>query len=173
MPFNTVFLRPLNWPRPKPYHLSTMTAVNANHKILSDLFSRRFREGVSFPNFAERSILKLPLSKLCAVPLALQNRAFFGREQRCQEKRKRGGQERGQKGKRTREERSAINSRASGIRKGKPAADLELTLPRTLPQPSDRTALGTLRFRTLNPALFFLSRDSCSDSIVSAPKRKI
>ena len=45
-----------------------------------DLFSRRFREGISFPNFLEMSILKLPLSKLCAVPLALQNRALFERE---------------------------------------------------------------------------------------------
>ena len=42
-----------------------------------DLFSRGFREGISFPKFVERSTLKLPLSKLCAVPLALQNRAFF------------------------------------------------------------------------------------------------
>ena len=42
-----------------------------------DLFSRRFREGISFPNFLERSILKLPLSKLCVVPFALQNRALF------------------------------------------------------------------------------------------------
>ena len=40
------------------------------------IFSRRFREGISFPNFVERSILKLPLSKLCAVPLAQQNRAL-------------------------------------------------------------------------------------------------
>ena len=31
----------------------------------------------SFTNIVERSILKLPLSKLCAVPFALQNRALF------------------------------------------------------------------------------------------------
>ena len=69
----------------------------------TDLFLRRFREGISFPNFVERSILKLPLSKLCAVPFALQNRALFEAEKRakrCREKgRKRGGQQRGQKGK--------------------------------------------------------------------------
>ena len=43
----------------------------------TDLFLRRFREGISFPNFVERSIPDLPLSKLCAVPFALQNRALF------------------------------------------------------------------------------------------------
>ena len=31
----------------------------------------------SFPKLVERSILKLPLSKLCAVPLPLQSRAIF------------------------------------------------------------------------------------------------
>ena len=69
----------------------------------TDLFSRRFREGISFPNFAERSIPELPLSKLCAVPFALQNRALFEGEKmakmRREKGRKRGGQERGQKGK--------------------------------------------------------------------------
>ena len=68
-----------------------------------DLFSRGFREGISFPKFVERSIPKLSLSKLCAVPLALQNRAFLeGRKgrKRCRDKgRKRGDQQRGQKGK--------------------------------------------------------------------------
>ena len=68
----------------------------------TDLFSRRFREGISFPNFLERSILKLPISELCIVPFALQNRALFkgeNRAKRCPEKgRKRGGQKRGQKG---------------------------------------------------------------------------
>ena len=44
-------------------------------QFLPDLFSRRFREGISFPNFVERSILNLPLSKLCTVHFALQNRA--------------------------------------------------------------------------------------------------
>ena len=70
---------------------------------LSGLFPRRFREGISFPNFVERSILELPLSKLCAVPFTLQNRALFEGEKkakRCREEgRKRGGQQRGQKGK--------------------------------------------------------------------------
>ena len=70
---------------------------------LTDLFSRRFREGISFPNFVDRFILKMSLSKICAVPFALQNRALFegeNRVKRCPEKgRKRGGQQRGQKGK--------------------------------------------------------------------------
>ena len=79
----------------------------------SDPFSRRLREGISFPNFVERSILKLPLSKICAVPFALQNRALFNgepRAKRCPEKgRKRGGQEEGaKKEKRTRENRSEL-----------------------------------------------------------------
>ena len=86
------------------------------HYIFPDLFSRRFREGISFPNFVERSILEPPLSKLCgvlgcallsvvcwAVPFALQKRAVFEGEKRarkCREnERKRGGQQRGQKGK--------------------------------------------------------------------------
>ena len=55
------------------------------------------------PELVERSILKLPLSKLCAVPFALQNRALFEgqkRVKRCRGKeRKRGAQQRGQKGK--------------------------------------------------------------------------
>ena len=62
------------------------------------LFSKRFREGISFPNFVERSILKLPLSKLCTVPFALQNRAPLDGEKklkRCREKeRKKGDQQR-------------------------------------------------------------------------------
>ena len=66
-------------------------------------FSRRFREGIAFPNFVERSIPELPLSKLYTVHFALQNTALFEGEKRakiCREKgRKRGGQERGQKGK--------------------------------------------------------------------------
>ena len=70
---------------------------------ISDTFSCRFREGISFPNFLERSIPELPPAKLCAVPFALQNRALFEREKMakmCREKgRKRGGQRRGQKGK--------------------------------------------------------------------------
>ena len=44
-----------------------------------DLFACRFQEGNSFPNFVERSILKLPLSKLCCVlcPLLYKNRALL------------------------------------------------------------------------------------------------
>ena len=63
----------------------------------------RFQEGISFPNFAERPTLTLPLSKLCDVHFDLQNRALFEgktRAKRCQEKgRDWGGQQRGQKGK--------------------------------------------------------------------------
>ena len=40
--------------------------------FISDLFSRRFRE-----------VPELPLSKLCAVPFALQNRALFEEEKRA------------------------------------------------------------------------------------------
>ena len=59
------------------------------HKTLwqSDLFSHRFREGISFPNAVERFILKLPLSKVSAVPLALQNRALFEGAKKSAEKR--------------------------------------------------------------------------------------
>ena len=80
---------------------------------MADRFSRRFREGISFPNFGERSILKLPLSKLCAVPFALQNRALFKGEkggQRCLEKGGKGvPSKEGKKEKRTRE-----NGRSNG-----------------------------------------------------------
>ena len=82
---------------------------------LSDLFSRRFREGISFPNSVERSIPELPLPKLCAVRFALQNRALFGgekRAKRCRKKgRKRGDQQRGQKGKKDARNRSVIADR--------------------------------------------------------------
>ena len=63
-------------------------------------FLRKFREGISFPNFVERSILELPLSELCTVPFALQNRALFEREKVRREKGgRRGGQQKGRKGK--------------------------------------------------------------------------
>ena len=72
-------------------------------KLTRNHFSRRFREGIAFPNFLEGSIPELHFSKLCAVPFALQNRALFEGEKMakmCQEKgRKRGGQQREQKGK--------------------------------------------------------------------------
>ena len=46
-------------------------------------FFTQISEGISFPNFVERPVLKLPSSKLCAVPLPLQNRAFSeGRQRR-------------------------------------------------------------------------------------------
>ena len=54
-------------------------------------FLRRFREGISFPNFVERSILKVPDWKISAVPFALQNRALFDGENRRKDARKRGG----------------------------------------------------------------------------------
>ena len=82
--------------------VNTWTTLFTRNGV-SDLFLRSFREGISFPNFVERSTPDLPLSKLCAVPFALQNRALFEGENRakmCREKgRKRGGQQRGQKGK--------------------------------------------------------------------------
>ena len=78
----------------------------ASKKVLRGIFcgfSRRFRDGISFPNFVERSILKLPVSKISAVPFALENRSHSegeNRAKRCPEKgRKRGGQQRGQRGK--------------------------------------------------------------------------
>ena len=92
----------------------------------TDLFSRRrFPEGISFPNCVERSVLSLPLSKLCAVHFALQRRALFEEEKRVkryQEKvRKRGGQKRGaKKEKRMRENRSdkTLISKSALARKG-------------------------------------------------------
>ena len=52
--------------------------------MATPLFSRRFREGISFPNFLERSTLKLPFSKPCDVHLALQNRALSKVEKRAE-----------------------------------------------------------------------------------------
>ena len=76
-------------------------------EVKSDLFLRRFREGTSFPNFVERSVLKLPPSKLCAVPFALENRApFKGRKKGKKAPRK--ASKEGKKEKRTRENRSEI-----------------------------------------------------------------
>ena len=69
---------PRTWP-----HRTTLQSVRAN----SALFSRRFREGISFPNFLERSTLKLPLLKLCDVHLALQNRALSKVEKRAKRRR--------------------------------------------------------------------------------------
>ena len=69
----------------------------------TDLFSRRFREGISFPNFMERSILNLPLSELCAVRFALQNKALFEGKKGRKGSERRGGRgvasKEGQKGK--------------------------------------------------------------------------
>ena len=59
----------------------------------------------------ERSILELPFSKLCAVPLPLQNRALSREKEGQKGAKKRGGRgaasQRGKKEKRTREKRSA------------------------------------------------------------------
>ena len=45
-------------------------------------FSRRFREGNSFPNYVERSILKLPpLQDLCCALCSTEQSTFRGREQ--------------------------------------------------------------------------------------------
>ena len=73
-------------------------------------FLCRFREGISLLHFVERSILKLLLSKLCAVLFALQNGPLLGgreKGKRSREKgRKKGGSKRGKKEKRTHENRS-------------------------------------------------------------------
>ena len=72
-----------------------------NRWVLADLFSRRFQEGISFPNFVERPILKLALSKLCAVPFSPQNRALFEGEKckKVSRKREEGVQQaKGEKG---------------------------------------------------------------------------
>ena len=94
-------------------HLLAEAKTTKRYKICknkADLFSRRFREGISFPNFVERCIPELPLSKLCSVPFSLQNRALFEggkRAKRCREKgRKRVASKGGKKEKRTRENRS-------------------------------------------------------------------
>ena len=78
--------------------------------------------GKEFPcrTFWERSILRLPLSKLCAVPLALQNRALFeGRKGRkgAEKGRKRGGQQREQKGK---QGRAKTGQKLKGFQEGWP-----------------------------------------------------
>ena len=47
----------------------------------TDLFSRRFREGNSFPNFVERSILELfPLQALRCAPCSTEQSTFRGGE---------------------------------------------------------------------------------------------
>ena len=71
--------------------------------IMLTLFSGRFWEGISFPNFVEVHP-ELPISKLCAVPFALQDRALFQWEKRerwrREKGRKRGVQQTGQEEKR-------------------------------------------------------------------------
>ena len=97
--------------RSRPNSLPNSREINRKG---SDPFLRRFREGITFPNFVERSTLKLPLSKLCAGPFALQNRAPFEAEKRAKRCREKGGRGVASKGskkeKRTRENGSAINS---------------------------------------------------------------
>ena len=100
------FHRPPPWPTPF-----------GGPRVNTDLFSRKFREGISFPNFAERCIPELPLSKLCSVPFSLQNKALFEgkkRAKRCREKGRRRGfaNRKGKKEKRTRENRSVYQSYA-------------------------------------------------------------
>ena len=53
-------------------------------------FLRRFREGISFPNFGKSFILKLLLSKICAVLFAPQNRALFEGENRAKRRPEKG-----------------------------------------------------------------------------------
>ena len=76
-------------------------------KTLPDLFLRRLREGNSFRNFVERSILKLSLSKLCAVPFSLQNRAPF----EDQRKGRKGSEKGGEEGAKRKKTRQLLNSR--------------------------------------------------------------
>ena len=80
--------------------LGELSFCNFSDLTNSDLFSRRFREGI-LPNFVERSILKLTLSRLSAVPFTLQNRALSEGEKRakrsCEKGRKKDGQQRGEK----------------------------------------------------------------------------
>ena len=73
----------------------------------SDLFSCKFREEISFTNFLERSILKLPLSKLCIVPFAQQNRALFGGGEQAK-KVPRKGEEEGWQAKETKRKKGRI-----------------------------------------------------------------
>ena len=74
----------------------------------------------------QRSVLELPLSKLCAVPFALQNRALFTGEKRArkgrEEGRKRDGQQRGKKEKRTGQYRAL---QAQNPEKGRKESKLE------------------------------------------------
>ena len=65
---------------------------------MSDLFSYRFREGISFPNFVERFILKLPLSKFCAVPLLYRTEHFSRGRTGRKGAQKRGGKEAASRG---------------------------------------------------------------------------
>ena len=61
----------------RPHWESLRGAPESVSGPLLTFFSLRFREGISFPNFVERCIPELPLSKLCPVPFAVQNRALF------------------------------------------------------------------------------------------------
>ena len=60
--------------------------------LTTDLFSCRFQEGIPFPNFVERSLLELPLSNLCV------SRGGKRGEKVPRQGRKRGGHQRGRKG---------------------------------------------------------------------------
>ena len=89
-------------------------------KALTDLFLRRFREGVSFPSFVDRPILILPFSVPRGVPLSLlHNTALFkgGKGREGAEKRRGRGvaSKGGEEEKRTRENRS-VNGVLEGNR---------------------------------------------------------
>ena len=86
------------------------------HHILT-FFHADFGKEFPSPILWRGPFLKLPLSKLCTVPFALQNRALFEGEKgakRCPEKgRNRGGQQRGQKGKKDAWKQVRLGSRQS------------------------------------------------------------
>ena len=79
MPLKIIFV--------KRFFVIILAAMAIEHRMnsaaLSDLFSRRCREGISLLNLVERSIMKASLSRLCAVALALQKRALFEVERRA------------------------------------------------------------------------------------------
>ena len=77
---------------------------------VTDLFSLRFQEGISFPNFGERSILELPLSSSALCPLLYRTEHFSRGGKGAKRYREKGGKgvasKEGKKEKRTRENRS-------------------------------------------------------------------
>ena len=112
------------------------------HNTQTDLFSRRFWEGISFPSFVQRSIPELRLSKLCTVPFALQNRALFeGRRWRkCAEER--GGQQTGQKGKKDACKQVSKHWASSGLILLRTAWNPENQIPSTINRKSNNEKRG-------------------------------